>query len=95
MFLSLINVIVLPIVSSYIVQIVWTGEGKGFTFGNLGLAGLAFDYHLSCIIQVLTKIFNPVLIIKKVLITIRWLRYRLIRFLVSHPAKVDFVKGAS
>jgi hypothetical protein len=90
LFLSLVNVIVLPIVSNYIVQVVLTGEGKGFVFGNLGLAGLAFDYHISCIIQVLTKIFDPMLIIKKILITIRWLRYRLIRFLVSRPGKVDF-----
>jgi hypothetical protein len=95
MFLSLINVIVLPIVSSYLVQIVLTGKGKGFIYGNLGLAGLAFDYHISCIIQVLTKIFDPILITKKVLTTIRCLRHRLIRFLVPRPGKVDFAKGAS
>lgn len=87
--LSCVNIIVLPIISNYVVL------HQGFVFGNQGLAGFAFDYHISCILQIITKLADPVMIIKKVLITIRWLRYKLIRFLVPQPAKVDFRKGST
>ena len=82
--LSLVNVIVLPIVSNIVVQ------GSAHVFGILGLAGLAFDYHITSIIQVATRIFDPLLIAKKAAITIKWVRHKLIRFLVVQPEKVDF-----
>lgn len=86
LFLSLVNIVVLPILSNYIVM------GTGFLYGNDGLAGLAFDYHITAIVQAFTKIFDPMMIIKKVLITLRFTRYKLIRVL-SPPTIEDFKKG--
>lgn len=44
LFLSTINVISLPIISNYLI------EGTNFIYGNDGLSGFAFDYHVSAAI---------------------------------------------
>jgi|JI10StandDraft_1071094.scaffolds.fasta_scaffold08093_7 hypothetical protein len=76
-FLTSINIIVLPILSNYLIQ------GSGFIYGNNGLAGLAFDYHISAIIAVIKGLFNTVAMIKGAAICIKFTRYYLIRFLCS------------
>lgn len=87
LFLCSVNVIVLPILSNYIVM------GRWFLYGNDGLAGLAFDYHITGIVQAVMMIFDPMMLIKKVLITIRFTRYKLIRVFSPPRLEGDYYKG--
>lgn len=77
--LSTINVIVIPILSNYIIQ------GKGFIYGNNGLEGLAFDYHVSAGVAVIKSLFSTMLILKSVGIGFRFIRYKIIRYIVKDP----------
>lgn len=88
MFLTSINAIVLPILTNYIIL------RKGFVYGSTGLAGLVFDYQISCIIQLITRLFNPLTIIKLLVTNIKSIRYKIIRYFCKNPAQVDFTKGS-
>lgn len=57
---SSINVIVLPIISNVIV--------RDNLYGVDGLSGLVFDYHISVIVGLAVKLFDPLFLIKKVVI---------------------------
>lgn len=85
--LTSLNIIAFPIITNYIVL-------KGnFLYGNDGLSGFAFDYQISCVIQALTKILDPMMIIKKIVIAIKWIRYHLIRFMCKNFDELPPKKG--
>lgn len=86
--LSSINIIVLPIISNYL-----SDESKNFIYGNKGLAGLAFDYHISQIISVVRGLFNSMTMIKVALIFVRFTRRIIIRFLTKNSYAIDYKKG--
>lgn len=88
MFLTSINAIVLPILTNYILL------RKGFIYGSTGLAGLVFDYQISCNIQLATRLFNPITILKIVATNIKAIRYKIIRYFCKNPSLVDFTKGS-
>lgn len=85
--LNSINVIALPIFSNYIIY-----EHMGI-FGNEGLAGLAFDYHITIILAVFKSLFNVTAILKTVGVMIKWVRYKIIWFLVEDINEIDYKKG--
>ena len=79
LFLSTINVIVLPILSNYLIQ------GKNVVYGNEGLSGFSFDYHISAAITVIKGLFSTGLIARVLLIALKWTRYKIIRYLCQNP----------
>ncbi len=87
LFLSTINVIVLPIISNYLI------EGRDFVYGNDGLSGFSFDYHVSAAITVIKGLFSINLIIKFIAIAIKRIRYKIIRYLCRNPQEVNFQTG--
>ena len=76
LFASSVNVIVLPIISNYVI--------KGNLYGSDGLSGLVFDYHIGVIGGLAVKLFDPLFLIKKLVIEVRCIRNYVIRFLCSN-----------
>jgi hypothetical protein len=70
--LQSINIIALPIFSKYIVY------GINGIYGNEGISGLVFDYHISNITGILKGLFNIMYIVKIIAIWISWTRYKII-----------------
>lgn len=87
LFLSTINVIALPIISNYVI------EGKYFIYGNDGLSGFSFDYHVSAVITTIKGLFSINLIIKFIAIAMKKIRYKIIRYLCRNPQEVNFEIG--
>ena len=85
--LNSINVIALPIFSNYIVY------GRDGIYGNNGLTGIVFDYHISVIIAAIKGLFNITAIIKIIGTAIRWTRHKIIWFLMTDTVNIDFKIG--
>lgn len=85
--LNSINVIALPIFSNFIVY------GKEGIYGNNGLVGVVFDYHTSAILAAVKGLFNITAILKTIGIAIRWIRHKIIWFLITDPINIDIKKG--
>lgn len=85
--LTSINIIVLPIMSNYL------SNSGAFIYGNRGLAGLAFDYHISSLIAVIKGLFNTVTMLKIGAIGVKFIRRIVIRFLVKDSNNVDLQQG--
>jgi hypothetical protein len=64
-------------------------------FGENGLAGLAFDYHLSTIVVTIFILADPVMLVKKFFITVKCLRKQIIKYFVTKPELIEFDKGGS
>ena len=85
--LTSINIIVLPILSNYL------SNNVGFIYGNQGLAGLAFDYHISTLVAVIKSLFDTTTMLKIGAINFKFVRRKIIRFLVPDSTNVDLEKG--
>lgn len=64
-------------------------------FGENGLAGLAFDYHLSTVVVTVFIIADPIMLLKKICITVKCLRKQIIKYFTTNPELIDFDKGGS
>lgn len=73
--LSSINVIALPILTNYTVNLLYKYP---VVFGDEGLNSLAFDYHITLLTNTVLKLFNFETILKFIVINIRWTRYKII-----------------
>ncbi len=69
-----INIIALPIISNYAL--------RNNVYGSNGLAGMVFDYQISMLgVGLVLKLVNPLNFIKRILLTIRPVRTKIIKFL--------------
>ena len=67
-----INVIALPILVNYVISSNY--------YGSTGLAGIAFDYHITSLAVILaTKLLDPISLIVKIALEVRCIRNWLIR----------------
>lgn len=67
-----VNVIILPIISNWYI--------KDKVFGTNGLSGMVFDYQISCLLIGLPlKLLDPLEIVKRIALYIRFTRNKLIR----------------
>lgn len=85
--LTSINIIMLPILSNYL------SNSASFIYGNQGLAGLAFDYHISTLVAVIKSLFETTTMLKIGAIGVKYVRRSVIRFLVQDTKNVDLIKG--
>jgi hypothetical protein len=69
-----INIIVLPIISNYVI--------RNNVYGSNGLAGMVFDYQISILgVGLVTKLIDPAIFIKRLLLFVRPIRNVIIRFM--------------
>ena len=73
---SSVNVIALPIISNILIN-----ENL---YGSDGLSGMVFDYHIGVIGGLAIKFFDPMFLIKKLVIGLKCLRNFTIRFLCGN-----------
>lgn len=81
-----INIIALPIISNYVI--------RNNVYGSKGLAGMVFDYQISILgVGLITKLFEPVLLVKRILLYVRPIRNFIIRFMCEKLGDIDIEKG--
>ena len=81
-----INIIVLPIISNYVI--------RNNVYGSKGLAGMVFDYQISILgVGLVTKLIEPGLFIKRLLLFVRPIRNIIIRFMCEKVRDVNIAKG--
>ena len=84
---SSINVIVLPIISNIVI--------RDKLYAVDGLSGLVFDYHISVVIGLAVKLFDPLFFIKKIVYEVKCLRNLFIRWTCSKLPDVSPEKGVN
>jgi hypothetical protein len=78
-FLNSINSILVPILTNFLLI------KNNFVYGNTGLSGFIFDYQVTAIVQLLPRLFNPLTVIKKIIVNVNFIRNKFIRFICSNP----------